>query len=426
MKLLTKTNIYISITTALLFALGVFVIYQVIIIKLDKDVDEQLLSAKEKIITGLNEGIPPKEFLSNIGQKIYIKEIEKQTVFDNQFVEYVEKKPGDSLSGGETTSEVTQRELLFQSKANNKFYEVTVCISLSEGKKMGEYIIGVVLIFLAVSIFFLFLLNRYISAFIWSPFYDTLSKIKTWNIKKNETIEFKPNDIDEFHLLNDTVKDLTQQIQLDYYNLKEFTENVSHEAQTPLSIISTKLELLLQENNYSEKQHEHLLQAYRATQRMYKLNEALILLTRIENKQFIDKSELDITEGIDERIDALSDFIEAKNIRISKEYNKTIKREVNPVLLTILLNNLFINAIKYNLEDNGSIRIIIDENTFSIENTSPMEKIDKQFIFERFNKNSTSGSLGVGLSLIKKVVDFFNWQVTYSYKDGVHKFKIYT
>ncbi len=425
MKLLTKSNIYISITTTLLFTLGVFVVYQVIITKLDKDVDTQLVGAKSKIIKGLREGIPPKEFLSNIGQKIYIKEIYKQTIFDNQFVEYVEKKIGDAEETEPNSKVVTQRELLFQTTINDKAYEVTVCISLSEGKKMGEYIIGVVLIFLAASIFFLFLLNRYISAFIWSPFYDTLSKIKTWNIKKNENIVFKHNDIDEFHLLNDTVKDLTQQIQLDYYNLKEFTENVSHEAQTPLSIISTKLELLLQENNYSEKQHEHLLQAYRATQRMYKLNEALILLTRIENKQFIDKSEIDLTEAIDEKLEVLSDFIEAKNISIQKEYNKLIKKEVNSVLLTILLNNLFINAIKYNLDDNGIIKIVIDENTFSIENTSPIGKIDKQFIFERFNKTSTSGSLGVGLSLIKKVVDFFNWQVTYSHKEGMHKFKIY-
>jgi signal transduction histidine kinase len=425
MKLLTKTNIYTSIATALLFALGVFVVYQVIKLKLDRDVDEQLLSTKNRIIKGLNEGIPPKEFLSNIGQQIYVKEIYRQTIFDNRFVEYAEKKVDYKTGKKDDDDIITQRELLFQVKVRDKLYEVTICISLLEGQKMGEYIIGVVLIFLIVSIFFLFLLNRYISAFIWSPFYDTLSGIKTWNIKKNATLEFKPTDIDEFHLLNDTVKDLTQQIQLDYYNLKEFTENVSHEAQTPLSIISTKLELLLQQSNYSEKQHEHLLQAYRATQRMYKLNEALILLTRIENKQFVDKCLIDLTLAIEEKLDVLSDFIEAKNIVVQKEYNRIIQKEVNPVLLTILLNNLFINAIKYNFEDKGTIRIMVDENSLTIENSSPLEKIDKQFMFERFKKNSTSGSLGVGLSLIKKVVDFFNWQITYSYKDNFHRFKIY-
>ncbi|MBC7695510.1 MAG: HAMP domain-containing histidine kinase [Burkholderiales bacterium] len=420
MKLLTKTNIYTTITTVLLFAIGIFIVYQVILQKLDREVDKQLLSAKEKIVKGLNDGISPNDFFSNLGQKVYVKKIDLQTIFDNKFIEYIEKDPEEPNNGN-----ITQRELLFQTTVNDKIYEVTVCSSLSEGKKIGDYIAVVVLIFLVISVIILFLLNRLISAFIWSPFYDTLSEIKTWNIKKNKNLNFKNTDIDEFHLLNDTVKDLTRQIQSDYHNLKEFTENVSHEAQTPLSIISTKIELLMQETNYNEKQHKLLVQTYNATQRLYKLNEGLILLTRIENKQFIEINTIDLTQAIDEKIEILEDFIEAKQITVEKAFNKQITKEVNPVLMTILLNNLFINAIKYNLKENGVIRITVDEDSFTVENTSYIEKIDKQFLFDRFNKNSISGSLGLGLSLIKKIVDFYNWQVSYSHKEGMHKFKIY-
>lgn len=421
MKLLTKTNIYTSIANVLLFAIGIFIVYEVILAKLDNEVDLQLVNTKEQIIEGLKAGIPHTEFMANIGQKIYVRKIKKQTIFRNQFIEYVDTR----YKEGEIGKGVTQRELLFQTLVNRQAYEVTVCASLTEGKAIGEYIGGVVLIFLAISFVILFILNRYISDFIWSPFNDTLSKIKTWNIKKNQQLGFKETNIDEFHLLNDTLKDLTQQIQSDYYNLKEFTENVSHETQTPLSIISTKIELLMQEQNYTPKQHEMLLQAYRATQRLYKLNEALILLTRIENKQFIETNQIDFTAAIDDKLEILEDFIEAKQIQVVKEYNSNITKELNPVLFTILLNNLFINAVKYNLEAGGIIKVTVDENSFSVENTSPSDKINRQFIFERFNKNSTSGSLGVGLSLIKKIVDFYNWQITYSYKDGFHKFKIY-
>ncbi|MBI3521272.1 MAG: HAMP domain-containing histidine kinase [Bacteroidetes bacterium] len=421
MKLLIKTNIYTTITTVLLFAMGIFIVYEVILLKLDREVDEQLLFAKEKIVKGLNDGISSNDFLSNIGQKIYVKKVDKQTVFDNKFIEYIEKNPNDASSNGS----ITQRELLFQTDVKGTIYEVTVCSSLTEGKKIGDYIAVVVLIFLVISVIILFLLNRLISAFIWSPFYDTLTKIKTWNIKKNEVLNFKDTDIDEFYLLNDTVKDLTHQIQSDYHNLKEFTENVSHEAQTPLSIISTKLELLMQEENYNEKQHKLLVQIYNATQRMHKLNEGLILLTRIENKQFVETNTIELTQAIDEKLEVLEDFIEAKQIVIEKQYNKKITKDVNPILLTILLNNLFINAIKYNLEESGKIKITVDDNSFSVENTSYVDKINRQFLFDRFNKNSISGSLGLGLSLIKKIVDFYNWQVTYSHKDGIHKFKIY-
>ena len=426
MKLLTKTNIFSSTTTILLFAIGVFIVYKVILVKLDKEADKQLLSTKGQIIKGLNDGISPKEFMTNIGQKIYVRKINRQTIFDNKIIEYTGK--GFVEEGSEKDIEnnrVTQRELLFQTKVNDQAYEITVCVSLTEGKQIGEYISSVVLIFLVASFIILFLLNRYISDFLWSPFNDTLSKIKTWNIKKQDKLDFRNTDIDEFHLLNDTLKDLTQQIQSDYHNLKEFTENVSHEAQTPLSIISTKIELLMQENNYSEKQNKLLVQTYNATQRLYKLNKGLILLTRIENKQFIETSTIDLVKAIDEKIEILEDFFEAKKITIQKVYNKEVTKEINASLLSVLLDNLFINAIKYNLEENGTIKITVDEDSFSFENTSFAEKIDKQFLFERFNKNSISGSLGLGLSLIKKIVDFYNWHVSYSCKDGVHKFKIY-
>ncbi|MES2762849.1 MAG: histidine kinase dimerization/phospho-acceptor domain-containing protein [Bacteroidota bacterium] len=426
MKLLTKTNIYSSITTILLFAIGIFIVYEVIFAKLDKEADRRLLTTKSQIINGLKDGILPKEFTTNIGQKIYVRKISKQTIFDNKFIEYKGKSfEEDTTNIDDKDSRVTQRELLFQTTINGQAYEATVCLSLTEGKLVGEYIAGVVLIFLVLSFVILFLLNRYISDFLWSPFNDTLSKIKTWNIKKHDKLNFRETDIDEFHLLNDTLKDLTYQIQSDYHNLKEFTENVSHEAQTPLSIISTKIELLMQETNYSERQHKLLVQTYNATQRLYKLNEGLILLTRIENKQFVETSTINLNQAIDEKIEILEDFIEAKQIIVEKVFNKQITKDVNPILLTILLNNLFINAIKYNWEEKGIIKITVNEDSFTVENTSYADKIDKQFLFDRFNKNSISGSLGLGLSLIKKIVDFYNWHVTYSCKDGVHKFKIY-
>ncbi len=421
MKLLTKTNIFTSVTTIILFAVGVFIVFKFILLKLDSEQGEQLLAAKGIIIRSLKEGKSPENFTSNIGEKISIVEIYKQTTYENVFKEFAEEEVGEE----ENDASVIVRELSFQCTANDKAYAITVSKSMSEGKEIGEYVLGIVLLFLFVSLVILFLLNRYISVYIFSPFYDTLSKIKSWNIKKNESLNFKETNIDEFHLLNDTIHDLTQQIQSDYRNLKEFTENVSHEAQTPLSIISTKVELLMQEANYSKKQHDSIQHIYQATQRLYKLNQVLILMSRIENKQFVSTENTNLITIFEEKLEELEDFIEAKQITIIKEFNKNVTKDLNPILSNILFNNLFINAIKYNLEEGGTIKIVIEDDFFTIQNTSEREKIEKQFLFERFTQSSTSGSLGVGLSLIKKIIDYYNWQITYSYKDGMHKFKIY-
>ena len=317
------------------------------------------------------------------------------------------------------------RELNFQCTINDKAYSISVSKSLSEGREIVEYIFGIVVLFILIAIIFLFVLNTFISELVFSPFYDTLSKIKTWNIKKNEPLIFKKTNIDEFHLLNDSIEALTQQIQSDYKHLKEFTENVSHEAQTPLSIISTKIENLMQEDNYNQKQHEAIQHIYQATQRLYKLNQVLILMSRIENKQYVSTEKVSINKLIEEKIVELEDFIEAKQITVNTQFNVEIEKELNAVLFNILLNNLFINAIKYNLDEGGTIKVVVNNDSFSIENTSSIEKIDKRFIFERFTKSSTSASLGVGLSLIKKIIDFYNWHISYSHKEDSHKFKIY-
>ncbi len=398
MKLLTKTNSYTSIIAFLLFATGAFIIYKIVLNKLDKGVDEQLLATKQQVINGLKNGIAPSDFLANIGQKIYVHEIYKQTRFCDKIEEYKQ-----IVALGTNKENETLRELTFQTTINNNSYEVNISSSVTAGEKLGNYIILAVLVIFLISIIILYVLNRFVSASVFSPFYDTLSKIKTWNIKRNEILQFKNTNIEEFNLLNDTVKDLTQQITSDYKRLKEFTENVSHEAQTPLSIISTKLELLMQEaDSFTTKQGDLLQQTYQATQRLYKLNQALILLSRIENKQFVEINQVNINQAIEEKLEVLEDFIEAKQIIIEKDYKFNLTVNINEYLLSILLNNLLINAIKYSSEENGKIKIAIDETSFSVENKSFVDKIDKDFLFERFNKTSTSGSLGVGLSLIKK------------------------
>ena len=384
--------------------------------KFDSEQDEQLLSAKKIIIESLKKGKTPEQFSSNIGEIIAIRKIKSQTSTLNYFKEY-------EIQKGQDYAKI--RELNFQCLINENAYGISVSISLSQDKKIGEYIFAIVTIYLFISLFILFLLNRYISSHIFSPFYDTLSKIKKWNIKKNDPLTFKKTNIDEFNLINITVQELTQQIKTDYKNLKEFTENVSHESQTPLSIISSKLELLMQGTNYNAKQQEYLQQIFQSTQRIYKLNQVLILMSRIENKQFLASDSINLQYTIQQKIDELEDFISAKQIIISPEFKTQTIKNINPILFDILLNNLMINAIKYNLEQDGIIIIRLDEHTLTIENTSDIGKIEKEFLFERFTKSSTSSSLGVGLSLIKKIIEAFNWQITYSHKNNIHIFKIY-
>ncbi|MGZ4034263.1 MAG: sensor histidine kinase [Bacteroidia bacterium] len=420
MKLLNKTNIYTSIVTLLLFSLGIFIMYTVIIQKIDSELDEHLLVNKDQVIAGLRKGKPAVYFYSNIGEKIEIKQIPKQTSFKNVFQNYTTyQKDGD-----EGEEELNFRKITFQTVVFNEALEISIISSLSERREIGEYISGVILLFLFLALIILFLLNSLISKYIWSPFYKTLAKIKNWKVEENKLLVLEKTNIVEFSELNTTLNNFIQKIQEDYTNLKEFTENISHETQTPVAVISAKIEMLMQEN-YSPKQQGMLVEAYKAVQRLKKLNETIVMLTRIENSQYVDFEIINLQDAINEKLTELDDFIKAKNISTAVIGVKPVQKKLNPLLLNILLNNLLINAVKHNLPENGYIKIKLNENGFTIENSGASGKIDKENIFEKFKRYTTiEDSIGLGLSIIKKITDSLNWHIKYEYKNGAHIFEI--
>lgn len=424
MKLLTKSSIYFISVTAVLFVLNAFIIYQCVLNKFDSEINEDLYLAKNNIISNLKNGYDPKDIIARTDESKSIKEVEKQTIFSDKYIVSSVSEEYEEDEEEEEEETVSVKTLLFQTKIKDKIYEVKIASSLTEGSEISKTIIIIVLICLLASLLVLSLVNRLISRVIWSPFVDTLEQIGQWRVKSKKALQFKKTDINEFNLLNESLNTLTIQIKNDYLHLKEFTENVSYEAQTPLAILSNKLELLLQDNNYSQSQTEQLHQSYQAVQRLYKLNKALILLSRIENKQFDEIQTLNLNNFIYDKIIELEDFIEAKKITIHKEFNEDCILEISPTLLGILIDNLFNNAIKYNLNEQGTITIKISKNSFSFENTSVSNKLDDVNLFERVTKKSTSNSLGIGLSLIKKIIELYKWDVNYIYTEQLHKFEI--
>jgi signal transduction histidine kinase len=419
MKLLTKTNIYFSTTTILLVLIGMSIVYVLVLNKINSEVDEHLLLDKGKIIELLKQGKPVPHFSSNVGENIEIKEITEQTVFNNQFKDYIV----DEQENEEGDDEITFRLLLFETKINNKNYEIKISQSLSEKKEIGEFIAGIIIIFLVFSFSILFFLNRYISKFIWSPFYNTIKQLRAWSMKENKQIVSAETNIDEFNELNHTINMFIEKINADYINLKEFTENISHETQTPVAVISAKLEMLMQENNYSGNQQRLLSDAYTATLRLKKLNQALISLIRIEKGSFSSFDILNLTVAIEKKLVEMSEFIHAKNIRVEKKLDQ-VEKFINVEIFNMLINNLMINAIRHNSQ-NGVINITLKPNELIIENTGAEKRIEKENLFERFKPYTTSNdSVGLGLSIIKKIADFLEWDLSYEFQDNLHIFRL--
>ena len=267
--------------------------------------------------------------------------------------------------------------------------------------------------------------NWAISKRLWKPFRHSLNKIRSAELQKMEAIHFENTPIQEFNELNASLNYMTGKMYKDYVNMKEFTENAAHEMQTPVAVVQSKLELLLQDNNLTEEQVQAILESATALNRLSKLNEGLLLLAKIENNQYETAEEISLAEMTKKYLSLFNEFIKEKQLTIKTTFDAEFAIRLHPLLAASLVTNLLGNAIKYNYEG-GIIEIAVFENNFHISNTSRLKPIPPEKLFTRLNtsKDNRESSNGLGLAIVKKIIDVNNLQIHYSADNGVHNFNI--
>lgn len=268
------------------------------------------------------------------------------------------------------------------------------------------------------------LINRRISKRLWQPFYNSLAKIKSFNLDQQQTVVFEDTDINEFAELNQSLNKLIAGNIAVYKQQKEFADNASHELQTPLAIIQSKLDLLLQSKLLTDDQYELIEDANKALSRVARINKNLLLLTKIENSQFMDRELIDLSGLLESTLSAFSHFSENKDLVLKRDIPPGITIEGNKILIEILLNNLITNAIRYTV-NKGTIAITLCDKYLSVAN-SATEALQNDQLFKRFGTTTSSitRGTGLGLSLVKQISSRYGWKVDYTFHDMYHIFSI--
>ncbi len=312
------------------------------------------------------------------------------------------------------------REYSFYSAVGPKQYKVSIRKSLIESNTLLESITSTMLLSLSVGLLLLFIFQRRISKKLWQPFYETLSKAKSFEVNDGRGLQLQRQDIFEFNELNSELVKMTDKISSDYKNLKEFTENASHEIQTPLAMINSRVESLIQEPDFSKDQMSWIQDIHESTLRLSKLNHALLLLSKIDNGQFHEQESIDIGKLIVAKLIAFEDIFELKELHVEYHKHHELTLRMNYTLADILCTNLINNAIKHNFKG-GQIHVLISEGELIIKNTGEPLKVDPQTLFERFKKqNQSSSSLGLGLAIVKKISELYNTRIEYSFAEQFH------
>lgn len=288
-----------------------------------------------------------------------------------------------------------------------------------------DIITGVMIQFFLVSIIFgisITLTIRFIARRLWLPFDETLNKIEKFTLGKDELPQFPSTDIKEFYRLNGSITALLQRDISRYKIQKEFTENASHELQTPIAIFKSKLDLLMQED-LNEKATQIVQDLYTTTTRISHLNHGLLLLAKIENNQYKEKEQIQVDNLIKDNLPQYGLlYTEHINFICEGKENKAVA--ANRSLIEILVNNLVINALRHNIPEEP-IKIVWSYPTLLICNKAANGSLNTENLFRRFNNPSKSSKgNGLGLAIVKGICDYYNWQIEYTFIDEEHHFSV--
>jgi signal transduction histidine kinase len=313
------------------------------------------------------------------------------------------------------------RQVVFTIRDNGKIYRVTFSKPLQGIHHTSRAIIFVSALTVLAAILASLITNRMLLRRLWRPFYDALKAMQNLQLGNAGKLHFPETTTEEFAFMNESLGIAARKAAEDYLLLKEFTENASHELQTPLSIIRSKLEILIQDENLSPQQSEIVSSLFASLKKLSRLNQSLLLLTKISNQQFHQVERIDLKEKMEDKLAQFRELWSANQIKASWELEDAAI-EANADLIDILLNNLLSNAGNHNFA-NGSIRILLQSNELTISNTSPSSALDPKRVFTRFYKgDSHTGNNGLGLSIVKEICEASSIVPSYRYVPDSHYF----
>lgn len=416
MKLISKTILYyILISLPLLFIAG-FCSYYLISNELRDGTDEALwkekLNAERQIIL-LRE---PQTLYLSIDSLSVISPVSTN---ESGYV-FLETIIFDKLE----KEDINFRILRSFFKFKNQNYLITVAKPTLEQDELMEGLFSAFALMIVFLLLAFFVVNWLLSKTLWKPFYKTLEQLNLYDIKNNSVTHFQSSSTKEFKQLNDSLNQMTDKIYADYLQQKEFTENASHEMQTPLAVIKANIGLLMQSPNLKEEEMNNIQAIDNTIKKLVSLNKALLLLSKIENHQFTEESPISMMETIQKVTDNYQDLMASKNISYLLHVKSDTKLICNQALADILVTNLVQNAIRHN-QENGQISIELHEKQLIISNTGESLKIKQEELFERFKKNDASKeSLGLGLSIVKSICNTCHFEIEYKFIKEFHTFII--
>ena len=426
MKLITRYNRVNLLTTVVVMLITGIIYYQAISLILISQLEKDLVVEENEIFesVSLNHHLP-QVFKSN-DQQITFTEAEPGSV-KRQFINtiyrnYDNVKYAKRHHHHHKEEFETGRGLITSVTVGDKYYKVLIVVSTVEAEDLIKIIFGITAGVILLLFVTLYVTNRLLLNRLWQPFYDLLKELRLFNITDNKDIPLEKTNIDEFEELNQAIIGMSTRVKSDYKELKTFTENASHELLTPIAVINSKLDTLIQTDSFSLKQSKLLSDLYSAVSKLTRLNQSLLLLVKIENRLLESNEHIDLKQHIEELLIQFEEIFLDKELKVNSDLDDK-ELITSTYLVDILLNNLLGNAIRHN-HPGGEIKIKLTAESLIVQNTGSVEALKDDEIFTRFHKSTESEGSGLGLTISRQICENLNFTLNYSYQAPYHTFTV--
>jgi two-component system OmpR family sensor kinase len=416
MKLMNKLSLwYLSLTLVVILIGGVFAYYQV---KSEIDQAEivRLQTLNDKIAEQIESG--NRLNIQTNGRPVEI------VALDSTIKENTSQIGEKSFFNPDIQHKECRLTVNSYYNINGEGYRIS---SYNYITKANEIFKGLLNSFIAILILLVILIAisaRLASTKVLLPFNQTLDAIQSFQLKDKKRLELPKNTTKEFAELNSFLQEMTDKALDEYSSLKEFGENASHELQTPLAIIRTKIELLV-ESDINNEQAQLLGDIQKNIEKLSRINQSLTLLSKLENNEYSATENILFCKATKESLSSFEELIDMKSIELRKNIDKQIPVKFHPALADILLNNLISNAIRHNIQENGIIELTLTEKSLIIKNTGIEPNVPTEQLFQRFKKgNQCDNSIGIGLAIVKQICDLNNIHIAYIYSSGWHTLEL--
>lgn len=420
MKLLNKSLIWLSISLFLIIGVWSVFFYFNMLKEIKGSVDEGLDNYKRQIIYQAQKDttiLNKNNFAEGFFTIHEITQSEALSIKD----QYIDMLMLMQDSDDESPELEPVRMLTTAFENNGRYYELRIINSMVEEDDLVKELLRDAIVLYLLLIVVIIIINNLVLKRLWQPFYSFLNQLKKYRIGKN--FPEVNTDIKEFNDLQNAVNILLKHNIETYEQQKEFIGNASHELQTPLAIATNKLELLIEKGNLQDEQAKNIAEIMSIIERLIRLNKSLLLLTKIENQQFLDNQTVSLNDIVKQNVSDLDEIAEFKNIKIYVSETAQLTAFMDVSLANVVVSNLLRNAIFHNA-DHGMVQIEISDKAVKISNTGIKAPINEQQLFSRFHKTANnSNGTGLGLAIVKAVCHLYGFIIQYRYENNLHCFE---